>query len=157
MVENSSKFLRTKNKLPKIASFEQNVAQKCTPALPIKSKPRSATPTRDRRRARTLSRTYECQNHARASVRREHQARTHVRTSEESTKRTVHIQQWGSHPLSLAGRARPGPAKRNETSNKLSDLEKATASLHNLCIWPALIVVTIISLGTARISASSAR
>ena len=94
--------------------------------------------------------------HVHTKVRREHQARTHVRTSEESTKRTVHIQQWGSHPLSLAGWQ--GPAKRNETSNKLNDLEKAEISLHNLCIWSALIVVTIvIAPRTTRISASSAR
>jgi hypothetical protein len=48
--------------------------------------------------------------HVRTIVRRVHQAPTHARTSEESTKRTVHIQQWGSHPLSLAGWQ--GPAKR---------------------------------------------
>ena len=65
---------------------------------------------RHRRLARTQLRTYERQNHARTNVRRDHQARTHVRTPEESTKRTVHIQQWGSHPLSLAGWQ--GPAKR---------------------------------------------
>ena len=41
--------------------------------------------------------------HVRTNVRREHQAPTHARSSEESTERTVHIQQWGSHPLSLAG------------------------------------------------------
>ena len=49
--------------------------------------------------------------HERTNVRREHQAPTHARTSGESTKRTVHIQQWGSHPLSLAGWQ--GPAKRS--------------------------------------------
>ncbi len=48
--------------------------------------------------------------HVRTIVRREHQAPTHARTSDESTKRTVHIQQLGSHPLSLAGWQ--GPAKR---------------------------------------------
>ena len=47
--------------------------------------------------------------HVRTNVRREHQAPTHARSSEESTERTVHIQQWGSHPLSLAGWQ--GPAK----------------------------------------------
>ncbi len=74
--------------------------------------------------------------HARTNVRREHQARTHVRTSEESAKRTVHIQQWGSHPLSLAGRARP-----RKTICKLkrfvNDLER---TIDILCLWYALIV-----------------
>ena len=95
------KNLSWKNKqtnLREIDGFEQNIAQ----SAPIRNQ-------QDRRRTR--SRTYERQNHARTNVRREHQARTHVRTSKESTKRTVHIQQWGSFPLSLAGWQ--GLARRN--------------------------------------------
>jgi hypothetical protein len=41
----------------------------------------------------------------------------HVPTSEESTKRTVRIQQWGSHPLSLAGWQ--GPARLFANLNDL--------------------------------------
>ena len=101
MVENLSKFLKTNNLDHKICGFEQKVAQKCTLASESKAN-REAEPQPETVDA-------HAPGHERTNVRSEHQAPTHARTSGESTKRTVHIQQWGSHPLSLAGWQ--GPAK----------------------------------------------
>ena len=61
----------------KSCGFEQKRCTKCTQES--KSKPKRLYPTRDRRRARTRSRTYERQKrapsaHARTIVRREHRA-----------------------------------------------------------------------------------
>ena len=82
---------RTKNKFRKIDGFEQNVH---------KSNNNKAT---EKRNSNLETVDAHAPGHVRTIVRREHEAPTHARTSEESTKRTVHIQQWGSHPLSLAG------------------------------------------------------
>jgi hypothetical protein len=99
MVENLSKFLKTNKFGTKVAASNKNVAQNA-------------------RRNQKQTEAYYIQletvdahapGHVRTNVRREHQAPTHARSSEESTERTVHIQQWGSHPLSLAGWQ--GPAK----------------------------------------------
>ncbi len=61
------------------------------------------------------------------SLRREHQARTHVRTSEESTKRTCAHPAAGITSTELGGLARPRKAicKRNRFVN---DLERTTDS-----------------------------
>ena len=108
MVENLSKFLRTKNKLGQIDGFEQKRCTKVHTLSDSKSKEEA-----NREAALQLEASLQLETapgHLRTAtnVRREHQA--HTPSSEESTKRTVHIQQWGSHPLSLAGWQ--GPAKR---------------------------------------------
>jgi hypothetical protein len=101
--ENRQKFDVEKqtNKLGyKSCGFEQKSAQKCRISIKSNTKRNCNLETVDA----------HAPGHERTIVRREHQAPTHARTSGESTKRTVHIQQWGSHPLSLAGWQ--GPAKR---------------------------------------------
>ena len=97
--ENGRKFVVTNKQWPKIDGFEQKSCRKVHGHFGIKK----------RTEAELQLETVDPTGHVRTNVRREHQARAHVRTSEESTKRTVHIQQWGSHPLSLAGWQ--GPAK----------------------------------------------
>ena len=143
MVENLSKFLKTNKFGYKSFGFEQKRCTKCTQES--KSKPKRLYPTRDRRRARTRSRTYERQKrapsaHARTIVRREHQAHC-------------------AHPAVGITSTEPGGlARLRKTICKLkrfvNDLERSTDIL---CRWSALIVVTIIASRTARISASSAR
>ncbi len=100
MVENLSKFLKTNKFGPQKCGFEQKRApyarsgiKKQTEAYYIQLETVDA----------------HAPGHVRTNVRREHQAPTDARSSEESTEGTVHIQQWGSHPLSLAGWQ--GPAK----------------------------------------------
>ena len=92
----------------KLTALNKNVAQKCTRFRIQKAKEEA-----NREAALQLEASLQLETapgHLRTAtnVRREHQA--HTPSSEESTKRTVHIQQWGSHPLSLAGWQ--GPAKR---------------------------------------------
>ena len=95
-------------------------------------------------------------DHVRTIVRREHQARTHVRTSEESTKRTCAHPAVGITSTELGGLARPRKAicKRNRFVN---DLERTTDIL---CLWYALIAApSRIALAAAivRITARCAR
>ena len=152
MVENLSKFLRTKNKLGQIDGFEQKrctmhthfgIKKQTEKQTEKRHSNRSVAPTRDRTRSRTYS--YERQKrapsaHARTIVRREHQAHC-------------------AHPAVGITSTEPGGlARLRKTICKLkrfvNDLERSTDIL---CRWSALIVVTIIASRTARISASSAR
>ena len=112
--ENGRKFVKVpsnkKTKCTKLQASNQTCT-KIAHKISVKKSPSHVGDTVDSHApgyARTNVRI--TQNHARTNARREHQARTHVRISEKSTKRTVHIHQWGSHPLSLAGWQ--GPAKR---------------------------------------------
>jgi hypothetical protein len=145
--ENGRKFVVTNKQREKIDGFEQKSCTKCrrtSDSLGSKSKPRSATPTTDRRRARTRSRTYERQKrapsaHARTIVRREHQAHC-------------------AHPAVGITSTEPGGLARPrkpicKLKRFVTDLERTTDILY---IWSALIAVTIITPGTARTSASSA-
>ena len=131
----------------KLTALNKNVAQN---AFGFKkqrgSKPRSGTPTRSvtptRDRTRSLTYSYERQKRAPSAhtiVRREHQAHC-------------------AHPAVGITSTEPGGlARLRKTICKLkrfvNDLERSTDIL---CRWSALIVVTIITPGTVRTSASSA-
>ncbi len=105
--ENGRKFVVTNKQREKIDGFEQT---SCKKWHAFKSKPRSATPTTDRRRARIRSRTYERQKrapsaNARTIVRREHQAHcAHPAVGITSTE--------------PGGLARPRKTKLNEYKTK---------------------------------------
>ena len=145
MVENLSKFLRTKNKFRKIDGFEQNA-----------KRTQHRTKQTEKRNSNLETVDAHAPGHERTNVRREHQAPTHARTSGESTKRTC------AHPAVGITSTEPGGlARPRKTICKLkrfvTDLERSTDILS---LWYALIAA-LSRIGPAaaivRITARSAR
>ena len=100
----------------KLTALNKNVAQMCTRFRTQKAKRKQT----EKRNSNLETVVAHAPGHERTNVRREHQAPTHAQTSEQSTKCTAHIQQWGSRPLSLA--SWQGPAKRFANLNDLETI-----------------------------------
>jgi hypothetical protein len=147
MVENLSKFLKTNKFGYKSCGFEQKIPQN--------ARIRNQKANREAHYIQLETVDAHAPGHVRTIVRREHQARTHVRTSEESSKRTC------AHPAGITSTEPGGLARPRKTICKrnrfVNDLERTTDIL---CLWYALIAAqSRIALAAAivRITARCAR